>query len=123
MDRKTLIKKIVISFESKDFYTWKGKKFWIGAVNLLDGNIEEAYPYNKAKDHDFHHSMYFSPNALEKINEEEWAIFWFNKPGKLESLWRSGKGLPTDITCKIKKQIKPIKKAILKKVLAKLKKI
>ncbi len=51
------------------------KIFWIGAVNLLDGYIEEVYTYETAKNADFHHSFYFSQNAIRKIREEEWGIF------------------------------------------------
>jgi len=52
--------------------------FWIGAVNILDGYIEEVHTFETAKDNDFHHSMYFSIPILDRQKrDEEVLIFWF----------------------------------------------
>ncbi len=52
------------------------KRFWIGAVDILDGYITEVYTYEKAKEHDFHHTLYFSASTQEKIDHDESLIFW-----------------------------------------------
>jgi hypothetical protein len=67
---------------------WKGKKFWIGAVNLLDNQIEEVHTYKEAEANDFHHSFYFSDNAVEKIRDNEWTVFWIEN-GKIMANWRN----------------------------------
>lgn len=52
------------------------KPFFIGAVNILDGYIEEVHNYDTANKHDFHHSSYFSQGVLDK-QDDEILIFWF----------------------------------------------
>ena len=47
------------------------ERFWIGSVNVLDGEIEEVHTYEKAEENDFHHSFYFSDTQLQKIKNDE----------------------------------------------------
>lgn len=91
--------------KDKNLATWKktGKKFWIGCVNILDGEIEEVHTYEEAKRNDFHHSFYFSPNMLEKIQDEECMVFWVDEFG-INGEWTHGK-IPQNIINKISNQI------------------
>ena len=50
-------------------FIFKGKKCWSGAVNTLDGTIEEVHSYKEAKEYDFHHSFYFSDEQIDKMEE------------------------------------------------------
>lgn len=52
------------------------KPFFIGAVNILDGYIEEVHSFETASKHDFHHSSYFSDGVLDK-QDDDIRIFWF----------------------------------------------
>lgn len=98
--------------ESDDIYGNKnrgklkrtGEKFWIGSVNVMDGEIEEVHTYEEARDNDFHHNFYFSPAQVEKFTEGECMIFWINEDG-IQAEWTMGKASP-DIVNKIKQQIK-----------------
>jgi hypothetical protein len=83
-----------------------GEEFWIGTVNVLDGEIEEVHTYEKAKNNDFHHHFYFSISQLDKMNEKECMIFWIS-PNGIEAEWTMGKASP-DIINKIKQQIEII---------------
>lgn len=58
-----------------DTFIFKGKKAWSGAVNTLDGTIEEIHTYKQAKNADFHHSFYFSDEQLDKMSEGESCFF------------------------------------------------
>jgi hypothetical protein len=80
--------------------------FWIGSVNILDGEIEEVHTFDEAQEHDFHHSFYFSQNQVEKIDQEECMIFWILN-GKIESTWTHG-SIPNHIIAQLKKQIQII---------------
>lgn len=73
--------KIFESRINKNPATWKGKPFWIGIVDLRDGEIIATWTYQKAKSCDFHHSFYMDEEYLEKIKGEEYGVFWFNKGG------------------------------------------
>ena len=55
--------------ESKDGNTFifHGKPAWCGAVNVMDGIIEETHTYEEAEDSDFHHSFYFSDSQLDSM--------------------------------------------------------
>ncbi|WP_312430946.1 hypothetical protein [Lacrimispora sp.] len=53
----------------------KNKPFWSGSVNLLDGKIEEVHSYLEAQAADFHHSLYFSQQQIEKMSNGECAFF------------------------------------------------
>ena len=78
---------------------FRGKRFWSGSVNLIDGEIEEVHTYEEAKANDFHHSSYFSEGQVEKMDDEENAFFWV-EDGKVYGNWR------TDIDDRIIKRIK-----------------
>jgi hypothetical protein len=90
---------------SGDGAIWKGKKFWIGAINSLDNQIEEVHSYKEAEANDFHHSFYFSDTAVEKINDEEWSVFWIEK-GQIILHWRNWKNqVESKVISDIEKQI------------------
>lgn len=80
-----------------------GKRFWIGTVSVLDGWIDEVHTYEEASNYDFHHSFYFSPNAIEKIDDEESMVFWVDEDG-INGEWSHGK-IPQDIINNIEQQI------------------
>jgi len=80
-----------------------GEEFWIGTVNVLDGEIEEVHTYEQARDNDFHHTFYFSEPQQEKMTNGECMIFWINADG-IQAEWTMGKASP-DIVNKIKEQI------------------
>lgn len=82
------------------------KRFWIGSVNMFDGEIEEVHTYEKAEFNDFHHSFYFSENQLEKIKTEECMVFWVDSDG-IHGEWTHGK-IPRNILYEINKQIKVV---------------
>ena len=63
-----------------------GERFWIGAVNILDGYIEDVYPYKTAKSADFHHSYYFDQDTLVKVDSQD-AIVFFVQPHKTVVIW------------------------------------
>jgi hypothetical protein len=104
------IKKIVRE-ELEDMYGNKngailkrtGKPFWIGTVNVMDGEIEEVHTYEEAAANDFHHSFYFSPGQQEKMVDGEAMVFWI-APYGIEAEWTMGKASP-EIINKIKQQI------------------
>lgn len=50
-------------------FVFNGKNYWCGAVNTLDGVIEEVHTYEEANSYDFHHSLYFSDEQLENMRE------------------------------------------------------
>lgn len=97
--------------ESDDIYGNKnrgvlkrtGEEFWIGTVNVYDGEIEEVHTYEEARNNDFHHHFYFSPAQVEKMIARECMIFWINANG-IQAEWTMGKASP-DIVNKIKEQI------------------
>ena len=79
------------------------KPFWIGTINVMDGEIEEVHTYEEARDNDFHHSFYFSQPQVEKMTDGEVMIFWI-APYGIEAEWTMGKAGP-EIVNKIKQQI------------------
>lgn len=84
----------------------KNKEFWIGAVNALDGKIEEVHTYETALNHDFHHSLYFSIPIVDKEDDDEVFIFWINEDGTIDGdFWRNESIVPL-IKGKIEEQIK-----------------
>ena len=50
-------------------FIYKGKKAWSGAINILDGVIEEVHSYREAENADFNHSFYFSDTQVDKMDE------------------------------------------------------
>ena len=81
--------------------SFNGKAFWSGSVSLIDGVIEEVHTYAEAENADFHHTLYFSPEQIDKMDGEENAFFCVDK-GKIE-IWRDE--IPSNIISEIKKQI------------------
>jgi len=67
---------------------YQGRPFWSGSVNLLDGQIEEVHDYAEAARADFHHTFYFSPEQIEKMDTGECAFFFVNECGGIEGDWR-----------------------------------
>lgn len=67
---------------------YQGRPFWSGSVNLLDGQIEEVHGYAEAARADFHHTFYFSPEQIEKMDAGECAFFFVNERGGIEGDWR-----------------------------------
>lgn len=89
-------------------FSFNGKKAWSGAVNSLDGVIEETHPYENAKEYDFHHSFYFSDPAIERIANGESLFFYVDDNGEIQ-LDPTNRGQKYDrnaIIEKIKSQIK-----------------
>lgn len=80
-----------------------GERFWIGSVNVYDGEIEEVHTYEQAEDNDFHHNAYFSQGQLMKIKEGECMVFWINDNG-IQTEWTNGK-INNEIKYKIRQQI------------------
>lgn len=66
---------------------YHGRRFWSGSVSLLDGGIEEIHTYEEAVAAGFHHSLYFSPAQVEKMDAGESAFFWIDN-GNIEVAWR-----------------------------------
>jgi hypothetical protein len=62
------------------------KAFWAGLVNILDGYIEEVHDYVDAENAEFHHSYYFSPRALRRLEEQEGIIFFVFDDGDIQ-IW------------------------------------
>ena len=81
---------------------FNGKPFWSGSVSLLDGVIEEVHSYQEAEEAGFHHSLYFSHNQVEKMDNGENAFFWVDN-GTVYGDWRET--VPKEIISKIEEQI------------------
>ena len=82
---------------------FKGRPFWSGSVNLLDGVIEEVHSYEDAEANDFHHSFYFSDPQIEKMANGENAFFWVDEDGEINGEWRTT--IEDEIINRIKEQI------------------
>lgn len=89
---------------------WRGKRFWIGLVSLLDGRIEEVHTYEEAEAWDFHHSMYFSQQSKDKLDNYEADLFFIDYDGEINLLWHNEitKEKGAEIETAIEKQIKLI---------------
>jgi hypothetical protein len=92
-----------VRYSDRDTASFNGKPFWSGSVSLLDGVIEEVHTMEEAEAADYHHSMYFSPEQVEKMANEENAFF-FVENGVVQGDWRVS--VPDSIIEKIKEQIK-----------------
>lgn len=87
-----------------------GKEFWAGCVSLIDGIIEEVHSYEEAAYADFHHSMYFSKEALDKMNDMS-TFFSIKKDGiYIDENCRNQNKVPKWIKFKILEQISNIHK-------------
>jgi hypothetical protein len=82
---------------------WKGKPFWIGIVDTLDGKVIKTWTYQKAESYDFHHSFYMGYNYLEKIKNEEYKVFWLTSGNEIGI--ESWDDLSYELKLKIRKQI------------------
>ena len=83
---------------------WKGKPYWIGIVDLMDGEIIMMYTYQKASNYDFHHSFYMDLEYQEKIKDGEYGIFWFNDFNDLD-FWEHT-GITSKVVDRIYQQVK-----------------
>lgn len=74
---------------------YKGKPIWSGVISKLDNLIEESYPFSTARDNDFHHSFYITPQGQERMRNGESQFFFVTegKDGKtkVETAWRDDK--------------------------------
>lgn len=68
-------------------FTFKGKPSWCGCVSLIDGVVEETHSYEEASDSYFHHSLYFSEGAVDRIDEGTSGFFWVDG-GIIQTDWR-----------------------------------
>lgn len=66
-----------------DTFSFNGQGAWSGAVNALDGTIEETHPYKRAKENDFHHSFYFSDPMIEKIANGDNLFFYVDNKNNI----------------------------------------
>ena len=83
---------------------FQGQIFWSGEVSLLDGVVEEIHTYAEAEAGDFHHSLYFSPRALQRMQEDKTAFFWVNQDdGQIYTAWRVA--LPSRLMGRLREQI------------------
>ena len=75
--------------ENEDIrYSIDVKDIWSGAASAIDGYIEEVHSLAEAESVDYHHSLYFSPEAAERIDNEESVFFWIDDDGEIETEWR-----------------------------------
>lgn len=84
-------------------FLWKGRPCWSGAFDVNDGEIICAYPYHKAYEADWHHSLYFSPQFLDTMDSGDAQFFWVDEHG-VNTMWREGEAPPAIIN-RIKEQI------------------
>lgn len=82
---------------------YQGRPFWSGSVNLSDGQIEEVHGYAEAARADFHHTIYFSPEQIERMDTGECAFFFVNEQGSIEGDWRES--LSPSLLQRIEEQI------------------
>lgn len=83
--------------------SFNGVPFWSGCVSLVDGVIEEVHSYEEADEMDFHHSLYFSQSACERMEKGESAFFCIGKDGAIEGDWREC--IPKNILNTIESQL------------------
>ena len=76
---------------------------WCGCASILDGHIEETHSYAEAEHCDFHHSFYFSEEAVIKIDEGDSFFFWIDK-GMLRSDWNCAE-VSIDLLKKVSDQL------------------
>lgn len=74
--------------ENKNKGKWKGKSFWIGAFDLIDGEILETHTFEEAESNDFHHTFYFRDKARNAIDEGRADVFTI-EDGKVKAGWKS----------------------------------
>jgi hypothetical protein len=73
--------------ESGNGATYKGKPFWIGVADALDGEILGVYDFDTAESYDFHHSFYVPGNLQDKLDNGE-AFMFIVENGKVWDIWR-----------------------------------
>lgn len=93
-----------IRYSSEDTAEYEGRQIWSGSANAIDGVIEETHTFEEAEFADFHHSLYFSDEQIEKINDGD-SVFFFISNGEVETLWRDEEA-PAWLVSKIRGQLK-----------------
>jgi len=96
-----------------DQYTIGKKPMSFGVADMLDGEIEQVIDYNRALKADFHHNHWVKPKFLKKIEKDAMFVFWFvdGEPTTMEG------NLPSVISKKIKNQIKPYHKELIRQAI------
>lgn len=91
--------------------SFNGVPFFVGVVNILDGQIQKVYRYETCQAAGFHHSNFIDHRYLDNMYDE------YNKTGQYCMFWIAGKmnieswlELPPWLYGKIQDQIQPIKK-------------
>ena len=105
-DLKT-IKKVEqqsVTASTKNTATWKGKPFWIGVADAVDGKIQAVYTYETAAGSDFHHSHYMDTHLQDKITDGSYVVFWMNGD-KIEFDSLHDADLPTEAHGKLREAI------------------
>jgi 2'-5' RNA ligase len=90
--------------KAQDRAVYRGKKFWIGTVSTLDGEIENVYSRKEAEDYGAKHERYMRPADVDGINSGDRAMFWVDKNGEVQSEWRNG-ALSPELKQRIESQI------------------
>lgn len=87
----------------RDRWSFEGKPFSMGIVDMRDGVIEQVVPYSVAEESDWHHSMWIHKRLVDRHKDGEVAVFWLDNgvPVTMEG------PLPSRIQGKIQEQIKP----------------
>lgn len=88
----------------QDRATYQGKRFWIGTVNMLDGQIENVYTRGEAEAGGAKHEAYMRPADVEGINSGERGMFWIDSRGQVQSEWRN-KPIPPELKAQVEQQI------------------
>ncbi len=77
---------------------------WSGCASIYDGFVEEVHSYSEAQRADFHHSLYFSEPALERMEQEDSIFFWIDN-GVINTEWRYGGTVPSGLIARIKNSL------------------
>lgn len=58
---------------------------WSGCASVIDGYVEEVHTREEAEYVNFHHSLYFTEEAVERMDAEESIFFWIQN-GKVMTI-------------------------------------
>ncbi len=86
---------------ASDLFSFKGRKFSLGVVDMRDGVIDQTVPHQKAIDADWHHSIWVRPELQDAVYSGDKRVFWFQGTTPVT---HSGK-LPRNIEAKIKEAV------------------